>query len=68
MAAATFEIDVGIVWRRTIRNLVDEARFQGHDVQLHESRYFLGSHFIIKGDAEILRRIHAVLQKAAQST
>lgn len=48
---ATFEMEVGRIYWRQIRDFVSRAKFEGRDLALWESRGIVSRMFVLRGNA-----------------
>jgi len=56
-----FEFKADILIRKDIRNFLERCKFEGLDFKYHESKYLLASKYIIKGNADDVRKIYNYL-------
>jgi hypothetical protein len=57
-----FECEVGLLYRRQVRNFLNQMKWEGKDVDFFESKGFLGSDFSIRGEAKTVRSVLHSLQ------
>lgn len=60
-------VTAGILFWRRIRNLREQVRFLGHDVDLYEGPGWFTRRFIFKGEERVIAGIRSALQRAQDS-
>jgi len=56
------EISINILYRKHVRDFLNELIFKGFEVTYIESKYFFSSKFIVKGDSRFLKCIMESIQ------
>lgn len=60
---ASLSFDVGILVRRSVRNLLEEVQFNHPDFRFLETKGFLESTFHIKGELDLVQSVRLSLEK-----
>jgi len=65
---AIWSLEVGLLWRKTVRNWLDKIVFSGAEIEVVEYKSFITSEFIIKGPESVVNRVMQMLQSILPET
>ena len=62
----SFTVSAGALVRNSLRQFLDRCKFEGYDIQYHETKRLIISEFTIKGNAEDVKKISDAIKRFAE--
>ena len=59
-------LEIGLLYRKQVRNFLEECIFNDMDITYHESKGLIDSKFIIRGDSDDVKTVYNSIESWAE--